>query len=197
VTSTVGSTSGVPRQRRRLSALLRNILIGVVALLIGVLGAELLLRLLDISYPVYVWTHPVRGLAHIPGAEGGPKVNGGRWVEINSDGWRGPDVPLEHPRNTFRIALLGDSFIEAFEVPFQETAGEVLERRLSSLWNTPVEVLNFGHGGYGTGQQLLTLQHEVCGTGHEFRGGERLPRPRAMDAKNAGSSSALSPGSAG
>lgn len=57
--------------------------------------------------------------------------------------------------------MLGDSYIEAFEVPFEKTAGEVLERRLSALRGTPVEVLNFGEGGYGTTQQLLTLQHEV------------------------------------
>jgi hypothetical protein len=57
--------------------------------------------------------------------------------------------------------LLGDSFIEAFEVPYEKTVGEVLERLLSTLRGTPVEVLNFGHGGYGTTQELLTLQHEV------------------------------------
>ena len=70
-------------------------------------------------------------------------------------------VALKHPAGTLRIALLGDSYIEAFEVPFEKTAGEVLERRLSALRGTPVEVLNFGEGGYGTGQELLTLQHEV------------------------------------
>ena len=62
---------------------------------------------------------------------------------------------------TFRIALLGDSFIEAFEVPYDKTVGEVIERRLSARRGTPVEVLNFGVGGYGTTQELLTLQHQV------------------------------------
>jgi hypothetical protein len=57
--------------------------------------------------------------------------------------------------------LLGDSYIEAFEVPFEKTVGEVLETRLSALHGTPVEVLNFGQGGYGTTQELLTLQHDV------------------------------------
>ena len=80
---------------------------------------------------------------------------------MNSDGWRGPEVPLAAAPGTFRIALLGDSYIEAFEVPFEKTVGELLEGRLSALRGTPVEVLNFGHGGYGTAQELLTLQHEV------------------------------------
>jgi hypothetical protein len=89
------------------------------------------------------------------------QFEGHSWIEINSDGWRGPDAALKAPPGTFRIALLGDSYIEAFEVPYEKTVGEVLEARLSALRGTPVEVLNFGHGGYGTSQQLLTLQHEV------------------------------------
>ncbi len=36
-----------------------------------------------------------------------------------------------------------------------------MARRLTDLWGTPVEVLNYGHGGYGTTQELLTLRHEV------------------------------------
>ena len=100
-------------------------------------------------------------MAHIPGAKSVRQSNGRPWVEINSDGWRGPEVPLAAGPGTFRIALLGDSYIEAFEVPFEKTVGELLEGRLSALRGTPVEVLNFGHGGYGTTQELLTLQHEV------------------------------------
>jgi hypothetical protein len=116
---------------------------------------------MGVSYPVFVWTDPVRGVAHIPGAKGGGEYKGGRLVEINSDGLRGPEAALERPAGTFRIALLGDSFIEAFEVPYEKTVGEVVERLLSTLRGAPVEVLNFGHGGYGTTQELLTLQHEV------------------------------------
>ena len=128
----------------------------------ALLLCELALRLLGVSYPVFVWTDPVRGVAHIPGVSGGKQLpDGRRWVEINSDGWRGPEVALRHPPGTLRIALLGDSFIEAFEVPFDSTVGEVVERRLTALRGGPVEVLNFGQGGYGTTQELLTLEHEV------------------------------------
>ena len=147
--------------RRRYGSLAVNALLVFAAVLAGLVGAEVLLRLFDISYPVYMWTDPVRGVAHIPGAKGGAMVNGHRWYEINSDGWRGPEVALNHPPGTFRIALLGDSFIEAFEVPYEETVGEVIERRLGALRGTPLEVLNFGQGGYGTAQEQLTLQHEV------------------------------------
>jgi hypothetical protein len=146
--------------RRGLSRLAGNVLLATAGLLASVLLVELLLRLLGIGWQVYVRPDPIRGVAHIPGARSIRQYEGQSWIQINSDGWRGPEAALEH-RGTFRIALLGDSFIEAFEVPYEKTVGEVVERRLSALRGAPVEVLNFGHGGYGTTQELLTLQHEV------------------------------------
>ena len=139
----------------------RNLCLAVAAVAAGLLVCELLLRLLGISYPIFVWVDPVRGVAHIPGARGVRQYQGHPVVEIDSDGLRGPEVAVERAAGTFRIALLGDSFIEAFEVPFEKTVGEVIEGRLSALRGTPVEVLNFGVGGYGTAQELLTLQHDV------------------------------------
>jgi hypothetical protein len=151
-----------PRARRPAwSVLAGNVALAVASLVVALGLGELVLRLAGISYTVYVWTHPVRGMGHIPGAKSVRTSNGRPWVEINSAGWRGPEVSPAAAPGTFRIALLGDSYIEAFEVPFEQTVGEVLEPRLSALRGTPVEVLNFGHGGYGTTQQLLTLQHEV------------------------------------
>jgi hypothetical protein len=151
----------VSGRRRGWSRLAGNLLLAGAAVLAGLVLCELLLRLLGVGYPVYVWMHPVRGIAHIPGMKSSKQYEGHSWIEINSDGWRGPEAALKAPPGTFRIALLGDSYIEAFEVPYEKTAGEVLEARLSALRGTPVEVLNFGLGGYGTSQQLLTLQHEV------------------------------------
>jgi hypothetical protein len=143
------------------ASLAGNVALALLALVVALGLGELLVRLAGFSQTVFVWTDPVRGMAHIPGAKSVRQSNGRPWVEINRDGWRGPEVPLAAAPGTFRIALLGDSYIEAFEVPFEKTVGELLEGRLSALRGTPVEVLNFGHGGYGTTQELLTLQHEV------------------------------------
>ena len=158
---TTNRTNKESSQGRRWPPLVGNLLLAGAALLGSLLLCELLLRLLGVGYPVFNWTDPIRGVAHIPGAKSIHQYQGQSWVEINSDGWRGPETALERPAGTLRIALLGDSFIEAFEVPFEQTVGEVIERRLSALRGGPVEVLNFGHGGYGTTQELLTLQHEV------------------------------------
>ncbi|HVK00051.1 MAG TPA: SGNH/GDSL hydrolase family protein, partial [Gemmatimonadales bacterium] len=157
----IPTTAERPRRKPAWATLAGNVALALLALGVALFLAELMVRLTGFSYTVYVWTDPVRGMAHIPGAKSVRQSNGRPWVEINSDGWRGPEVPLAAAPGTFRIALLGDSYIEAFEVPFEKTVGELLEGRLSALRGTPVEVLNFGHGGYGTTQELLTLQHEV------------------------------------
>jgi hypothetical protein len=138
-----------------------NAALALGAVLVALLVAEIVIRLLGISYPVFVWTDPVLGVGHIPGARSGLEYEGRPWIEINSDGWRGPEVPLEPDGRTYRIALLGDSYIEAFEVPFEKTLGELVELKLARMLGRPVEVLNFGHGGYGTTQEQLVLRNEV------------------------------------
>ena len=147
--------------RGALSPLVANSLLVMAAVVGSLLLCELFLRLLGVSYPVLDWTDPVRGVAFIPGAKNAPGRDGRSTIEINSDGLRGPETPLERRPGTYRIALIGDSFVAGFDVRFEATAGEVLARRLTALRGSPVEVLNFGHGGYGTTQELLTLQHEV------------------------------------
>ena len=154
-------TTGATPRRRGFSRLAGNLALAGAALVAGLLAGEAVLRFLGVSYVVYHRADSIRGVAHIPGAKSRRQYEGVRWIEINDDGLRGPEATLEHPAGTLRIALLGDSFIEAFEVPYQKTVGEIIERQLSALRGTPVEVLNFGVGGYGTTQQLLTLRHEV------------------------------------
>jgi len=147
--------------RGALSPLAANSLLVLAAVVVSLLVCELLLRLLGVTYPVLDWTDPVRGVAFIPGARSAPRKDGGSTIEINSDGRRGPETTIARKPGTYRIALIGDSFVAGFDVRFEATAGEVLARRLTALRGSPVEVLNFGHGGYGTTQEYLTLTHEV------------------------------------
>jgi hypothetical protein len=152
--------AGAGRRRSR-PRVLANVALALVGVLASLAVCELVLRLLGIAYPVYLWTDPVRGVAHIPGMRSARQADGQSLIEINSDGLRGPEIKLKRPPGTYRIALLGDSFIEAFEVPFDKTVGEVVAHRLTEARGSPVEVINFGVGGYGTAQELLTVRHEV------------------------------------
>lgn len=81
---------------------------------------------------------------------------------INSRGLRDREHSLEKPTGTFRIAILGDSFSEAFQVSQDRTFWAVLERELQArpnFRNQSVEVVNFGVSGFGTIQEWQMLEH--------------------------------------
>lgn len=89
-------------------------------------------------------------------------------IQVNSEGFRDLDREFEKPADVIRVALLGDSLVEAIQVPFHQTAGQVLEARLNApaqdqraASTQRYEVLNFGISNYGVGQYLLTWEKHV------------------------------------
>ncbi|MDA0284279.1 MAG: SGNH/GDSL hydrolase family protein, partial [Planctomycetota bacterium] len=84
--------------------------------------------------------------------------------EINSAGFRDREHSLENPQGVIRVAVLGDSYIEALQVPVEAMFASVLERELAERGagtNQRFEVLSFGVSGFGTAQELLMLRHHV------------------------------------
>ncbi len=74
---------------------------------------------------------------------------------INSLGLRGKETTIEKPANVYRIALLGDSFAYGFSVPLSDIFATRLENRLNEgRRDRRYEILNFGHAGYGTVQEV-------------------------------------------
>lgn len=83
-------------------------------------------------------------------------------ITINRFGYRGWDYPKEKSANVFRVAILGDSYIEALQVKEEAMVGRVLENVLNEKGNAVRhEVLSFGVSGYGTAQEYLILLNEV------------------------------------
>jgi hypothetical protein len=76
------------------------------------------------------------------------------YSHINADGRRDVERTVRKPTGVFRVLLLGDSFIEALQVPLQETFGRQLEARLDKAAQ-PVEVVMMGVSGYGTAGEFL------------------------------------------
>lgn len=78
-------------------------------------------------------------------------------VVTNSQGF----VDLEHapvkPQGLTRIAVLGDSFVEAVQVPLASNFCRLLEQKLTNNYNLANEVLNFGIAGAGTAAEYLVL----------------------------------------
>lgn len=102
---------------------------------------------------------PVLGTWHIESMEGDYVREDfeTRGIKINSFGMRDRERTLEKATGTIRIAILGDSFTEAFHVGNDETFASLLERQHSPR----VEVLNFGVAGFGTVQELLAYREKV------------------------------------
>ncbi|HEX8149428.1 MAG TPA: SGNH/GDSL hydrolase family protein [Pyrinomonadaceae bacterium] len=125
---------------------------------------EVFLRLVGYTYPVFYQPDEVRGYSLWPGAEGRYRREGAAHVRINSDGLRDREHAKSKPADTLRVAVVGDSYAEAFQVEREKAFWSVLEaglRECPALSGRAVEVINFGVSGYGTAQELLTLREKV------------------------------------
>jgi hypothetical protein len=80
---------------------------------------------------------------------------------VNSAGFRGEE--LDAARRSLRIAVYGDSFIQAEFSPLAETFVERLEQQVAERTGAPVEAVNAGVAGYGPDQTLRKMEHELVG----------------------------------
>ncbi|MCY2993865.1 MAG: SGNH/GDSL hydrolase family protein [Planctomycetota bacterium] len=138
--------------------------LAALGLATGLLFAEGLLRAFGIGYPLPYAPDEFCGTRLQAGVHGWWCKEGHAFFEVNRYGFRQGLREPRKPVGSFRVAVLGDSFVEAFQVPYEQSLCAVLEQELAScpsLAGRSVEVLNFGVSGYGTAQELLMLRHYV------------------------------------
>lgn len=84
-------------------------------------------------------------------------------IRTNGEGMRGVrDYSPQRPPSTYRIALIGDSFVYGHGVDDENVVSNILELLLNQVDDkTAFEVLNFGTSGFGTAQEYITYQHKV------------------------------------
>lgn len=152
----------------RLRPLIANALLALAALGVGLLLLELGFRAVmrgrggaeDGVADQYVEFDPKLGWRKKPGAQ--VVFRRSEYVTpvaINSLGQRDRERVLGRAAGRFRILALGDSFLEGYTVPLEETVTQQLESRLSRP-SCPVEVLNAGTAGYSTDQEYLFFAEE-------------------------------------
>lgn len=158
------STGAPKRVRLRKQSRLLRLLLVVGAFLLALFIAEVALRLYGFSY--FSPYAPDRDLGYSlrPEAEGWWKKEGVTYVKINSQGFHDREHTIAKPPDTLRIAVVGDSFVEALQVPREKAFWSVMERKLEECpqrGTSKVEVLSFGVGGFSTAQELVLLQKRV------------------------------------
>lgn len=137
----------------------------LVSLFIGML--EIVLRSTHLFGAAVSWIAPdsfvgyrsVAGAEYWYNKENNHPITG----KINSYGWRDKEWSLKKPQNTFRIAVLGDSMVEAYQVESDKTFLSLAENQLNNTPNQDikVELMNFGRSGFTQSEEFLVLQKEV------------------------------------
>src|SRR5215831_18126197 len=96
--------------------MLRNVALIIFATFVGILLTEASLRLIGFYRPVSSIPDPIAGNFRPPNLQFRYTGEGDAQVTINSYGQRDREHTLANPHNTYRIAVLGDSYAEAYQV---------------------------------------------------------------------------------
>lgn len=150
------------------SRTLTNILFSCVVFFIFILLFEIVLRHTHFFDASVSWTEPDSQLVfrYTPkkyfwfnrGHENDHPIDG----YINNFGWRDNNWTIGKPLNSYRIAVLGDSYVEAFQVETDRTFLALTEKALNnSNKNIKVELMNFGRSGFTQTEELIVLKNEV------------------------------------
>lgn len=81
-------------------------------------------------------------------------------IKTNSLGLRDNEHGYQKPDDVYRVLVLGDSFAEAKDVKLEESFPYLVEQCLNRQLDDPIEVINAGVSGYGTGEEYLFYTYE-------------------------------------
>jgi len=140
----------------------------LIALLVVCALLEVVLRTTHLFHARISWTEPDRdiGWRFTPGreywffGENDHAITG----RINALGWRDRERSVDKPEGTFRIAVLGDSYVEAFQVEQDSTFVARAERAFQRVHPPAfdhVEVMNFGRSGMSPAEESIVLERDV------------------------------------
>lgn len=141
------------------------ILLSLISLIISLGVLETVLRLTHLfgARISYIQPDRVLGMRFIPEhsywscKENNIPISG----KINSLGWRSKERSLKKSANTFRIAVLGDSYVEAMQVEIDRTFLVLAENEINEETSKKFELWNFGLSGFTQTEEFLILQNEL------------------------------------
>ena len=80
---------------------------------------------------------------------------------INGFGFRDKEWSLEKESGVYRIAVVGDSYVEAIQVESEKTFISLAESKLNESGLGRVEMMNFGQSGFTQTHELIVLKEAV------------------------------------
>jgi len=147
---------------------LAGLILGSFGLVLSLLLLEGGVRLMHLVPDRFWEPDPLLGARLIPGASGYWSQEDREFVVsvlVNEHGRRDVERAWEKAAGVRRILVLGDSFVEALQVPLEETFFRKLERALDeAVPGQRHEVLAAGVSGYGTAGATLYFERD----GHRY-----------------------------
>jgi len=143
--------------------LLKLVLVSLPTLVVAALLFELAARTVLPASDVPDTRFEARLGNHFVGDQAGTYVKGATSeirarFRINGDGWNSPyEYGAERPARPVRVAVIGDSFIEAIQVDFDDSYPYLAERQLDDA----VEIFTYGHSGANLVHYLAVLEHAL------------------------------------
>jgi len=148
-------------KKNKKNTLLTNLIVVTITILICLLFLEVFIRI-AIPQMEYSWVIFDENLYYrnSPNAYSYLDKDDFKFeVNINEKGLRDDLVPYNPESGRKRVLALGDSNTFGYGVNQSQSYSEVLERNLNEE-GYPYDVINTGHGGWGTEQQLYFLMTE-------------------------------------
>ncbi|GJQ61248.1 MAG: hypothetical protein SCALA702_03010 [Melioribacteraceae bacterium] len=122
---------------------------------------EVFLQLTEVSLPNPIGVDQKVGKILIPDSRINLIKEGLYLGEVNEYGYLGPGYPTERTPGAIRIALMGDSYVEAYQLFEQFNFRTVLENTLNNSESEKFEVLNFGRSGMNFGTMYTYYENYV------------------------------------
>lgn len=144
---------------------MRTFALATCSLLIALGVVELALRTTHAFNARLAWTEPdpMIGFRMTPARaywffnENDHAIEG----RVNGLGWRDRERTRTKPVGTRRVAVLGDSYVEALQVELDSTFVSVAERELNRRAGARYEFMNFGRSGMNGVDELIVLKRDV------------------------------------
>jgi hypothetical protein len=156
-------------KKPRHKQILDGILLAIVSVCLTLFSLEITVRLLASPYPPdtgHIFAcHNSLGWIGIPNFAGMFEDSNFRQeLSFNSLGMHDTEHSLNKASDTFRILLLGDSFVHAIQVGETATAHQILENRLNEVGQPgegkSFEVISSGVVNWGTNQELIYYREQ-------------------------------------